>query len=188
MTQGNQPETALPIGRPVATSSGRLVSTRIEREHFLIHAPLQWVEVPGEKPTEFEFRNQTLPEQLIVTVWAPRECSTPGKMHHAADFFVKHRLSALATISKGQAIHSPPRFQSGNGQLEARCVGHDAAQSVRFAFAVRVAPAKVITVGLTRYTLVELGPPFEVHADLIFDLLQVKNPTVAPNATARPHE
>jgi len=38
------------------TTARKAGVTRIEREHFLLHAPFQWVAVPGDKPLEFEFQ------------------------------------------------------------------------------------------------------------------------------------
>jgi hypothetical protein len=164
------------VAPQAAQSPGNPGVTKIEREHFHLHAPFQWVAVPGDNPLEFEFRNQTLREQLIVTLLLPREPLAAAKLQMLAEDFGNKRLSALATLSNGRAVHSPLRIQSGSGQAEARCLGADDSHKVRFAFVVRVAPAKVVTVALTRYFMEEVGSPFDVYASSIFDFLQVKNP------------
>ena len=150
--------------------------TKIEREHFLLHAPFQWVAVPGDNPQEFEFRNQTLREQLIITVLLARERFSEPKLQPLAEDLANKRINALAKISNGKAVHSPLQPRTGSGQAEVRCTGYDQSQKVRFAFVVRVAPAKVVTVALTRYFLEEIGGPFDAYVEPIFDLLQVKNP------------
>jgi hypothetical protein len=159
-------------------------TTRIEREHFLLHAPFQWMAVPAEdsaaNPLEFEFRNKTLPEQLIVTVLLARAPFDERTRRSVAEDLVTKRLKALAQISNGHAVHSPVDYRSGSGQVEARCVAVDEPQRVRSAFVVRVAPAKVVTVALTRYFLEEVGGPFDMAAGLIFDMLQVKSPDTPP--------
>jgi hypothetical protein len=150
--------------------------TKIERDHFLLYAPFQWIAVPGENPLEFEFRNQTLREQLIITVAFLTEPSDQAKSQWIAEELAKKRLSVLATISNGHAVHLPLRFQSGSGQSEVRCFGRDEPQKVRFAFVIRATQVKVITVALTRYFLEEVGSPFESYAGSIFDFLKVKEP------------
>jgi hypothetical protein len=158
---------ARPFGNPGVT--------KIEREHFLIHAPFQWVAFPGDNPLEFEFRNQTLREQLIVTVLLTREPLGQSQVEELAMDLANKRLNALRALSKGKAVHSPPQLQRGSGQAEVRCFGGDDPQKVRFAFVVRTTPAKVVTVALTRYFLDEVGSPFQAYAGSIFDFLQVKN-------------
>ena len=158
----------------MAQPPGNPGTTKIDREHFLLHAPFQWAAVPGDNPAEFEFRNQTLPEQMIVTVLLAREPFGVAQLQPLSEDLARKRLNALATISNGKAVNSPLRSQAGSGQAETRCFGQDALQKVRFAFVVRAAPAKVVTVALTRYFLEEVGSPFEAYAGTIFDLLQVK--------------
>jgi hypothetical protein len=155
--------------------------TRIEREHFLLHAPFQWKAVPGDDPLQYEFVNQTLREQLVATVMLPRETIQPEMFRKLAEELATGRWRALATLSKGRAILSPLQFQEASGQCEVRGFARDDAEKVRIAFVIRVAPAKVVTVALTRYFLDEVGNPFEVGAGLMFDLLQVKNPGAAAN-------
>ena len=53
-------------------------TTRIERDYFTLHAPFEWKAVPPTGELQYEFRNQTLPEQLIVTVLLARDPSVPG--------------------------------------------------------------------------------------------------------------
>jgi len=159
-----------------ARSPGNPGITKIEREHFLLHAPFQWIAVPGDNPHEFEFRNQTLREQLIITVLLAREPFSASKLQPLGEDLANKRIKALATISNGKAVHSPLQPRTGSGQAEVRCTGYDIAHKVRFAFVVRVAPAKVVTVALTRYFLEEVGSPFDAYAETMFDLMQVKNP------------
>jgi hypothetical protein len=120
--------------------------TKIEREHFLLHAPFQWVAVPGDNPLEFEFRNQTLREQLIVTVLLPRDPLDQGQRHQVAKDLAEKRLNGICTVSSGRSVHSSPEIKAGAGETEARCFGHDESQKVRFGFVIRATPAKVITV------------------------------------------
>jgi hypothetical protein len=135
--------------------------------------------VPGDNPLEFEFRNQTLREQLIVTVLLTREPLGPSQVESAATELEETRLGALRTISNGHAVHSAPQLQTGSDQAEVRCFGRDEPQKVRFAFVVRAAPAKIVTLALTRYFLEEVGSPFQAYAGSIFDFLQVKSPAGA---------
>ncbi|HPF41741.1 MAG TPA: hypothetical protein PK093_24140 [Phycisphaerae bacterium] len=150
-------------------------TTRIEREHFLLHAPFEWTAVPPTKDLEYEFRNQTLPEQLIVTVILPGEPLDATKRRLVVHDLTNARLRAVSQLSSGQAEHSTPRSNEGTGQYEMRCVGVDKLNGVRFAFVVRAASDRVVTVALTRYTLVELGAPFDVYVEPIFDLLQFRS-------------
>jgi hypothetical protein len=161
--------------RPGSQPPGNPGVTKIDREHFTLHAPFQWLAEPGDNPLEFEFRNQTLREQLIVTVLLAREPFDAAGLQPLAEELANARLRALDTISNGQAVHSPLRLQSGSGQSEARCVGRDDPQKVRIAFVVRATPVKVVTVALTRYFLEEVGTPFEAYAGSIFDFLRIKN-------------
>ncbi len=178
-----EPIQAPPVSAPPVASSPATPTppanpgvSQIEREHFLLHAPFQWVAVPGDNPLEFDFRNQTLKEQLMVTVLIAREPFTGPTRRSVAEDLAKKRLSALASISNGRAVHSTPQLQSGSDQVEVRCFGRDEAQQVRIAFVIRVAAAKVVTVQLTRYFLNEVGLPFEAYSGAIFDFLKIKNP------------
>ncbi len=150
--------------------------TRIEREHFLLHAPFEWKAVPGENPLEFQFRNQTLPEQLIVTVMLAGTPFDHDELRPIAEDFAARRVEAYKQLSGGKAIASSVSIQSASGQVEARSIGHDEPNNVRFAWAIRAAPAKVVTIALTRYTLEEIGTPFPAYAGSILDFVQVKAP------------
>ena len=164
--------------RPGTQRPGEPGVTKIEREHFLLHVPFHWVAVPGDRPLEFEFHNQTLPEQLIVTVLLAREPLPPSQVEQVAGELAEMRLSALREVSGGRAVHSTPQVQTGAGQAEVRCVGMDESRQVRYGFVVRVAPAKVVTVAITRHFVEEVGHPFDLYCATISDLLQVKNPTL----------
>ena len=159
----------------VVPPPGNPGTTKIDREHFLLHAPFQWVAVAGDNPLEFEFRNQTLPEQLIVTVLLTPNPLDQTQLQQVAKDLAEKRLDALRTVSAGHAVHSAPQIQAGPEQAEVRCFGQDDSQKVRFAFLVRAAPAKTVTVALTRYFLDEVGTPFEAYCGIIFDFLQVKD-------------
>ena len=161
------PSLALPADNPGVT--------KIEREHFLLHAPFQWVAIPGDNPLEFEFRNQTLHEQLIVTVLLARKPLNQDQLQQFAKELGEKRLNAISTVSHGRSVHAPLQVKAESGDAEVRCFGHDEPQRVRFAFVVRATPAKVITASLTRYFLEEVGSPFETYCGIIFDFLQVKD-------------
>lgn len=149
-------------------------TTRIEREHFLLHAPFEWKAVPPTQELEWEFRNQNLPEQLIVTVFLTREpLDAPSRRSVVRDL-TNTRLRAIAQLSAGQFEHPPPQPNDGEGQCEMRCAGVDKLNGVRFAFVVRAASDRVVTVALTRYMLEDVGVPFEAYSGTIFDLLQLK--------------
>ncbi len=150
-------------------------TTRIEREHFLIHVPYEWKAVRGDDPLEFEFRNQTLPEQLIVTVMLAGKPLLEQTLRSAVERLVELRLAALAELSRGKAVCSPVGYQSDSGQVEARCTGVDEPNGVRIAWDIRSTKNKIVTVALTRYSLEEVGAAFEIYAGIIFDLVQVKD-------------
>src|SRR4051812_5355488 len=97
---------------------------------------------------------------MLVTVLLTREPLGASQLEGVAKELAEKRINALRTISNGHAVHSAPQVQTGSGQAEVRCLGHDEPQQVRFAFVVRAAPAKVVTVALTRYFLEEAGSPF----------------------------
>jgi hypothetical protein len=149
-------------------------TTRIEREHFLLHAPFEWKAVPPTKELEYEFRNQALPEQLIVTVLLTREAMDASRRRSVVQDLTNTRLRAIGQLSSGRAQHSPPQQNEGDGQCEMRCCGVDQSNGVRFAFVVRAASDRVVTVALTRYMLDDAGMAFENYSGTVFDLLQLK--------------
>ena len=167
------PQSSAPSPAPIVPPANP-GTTRIEREHFLLHAPFEWKAVPPTKELEYEFRNQTLPEQLIVTVLLTRELLDETRRRSAVQDLVNTRLGAIAKLSGGLAQHSTPQQNQGGGQCEMRCSGVDKANGVRFAFVVRAGSDRVITVALTRYLLDDVGMPFEAYYGMIFDLLQLK--------------
>jgi len=153
----------------------------IEREHFTLQVPFEWNEVPSDEQLKFEFRNQTLPEQIIVTVLLTKDRFSDARLRQVAEQLTNMRLDVAKRVSGGRAVASPAQFQSGSGQVEARCVIRDEVNNIRAAWVIRVAPAKVVTVALTRYTMQDLGLPFEAYSGLIFDLVQVKNSETMAN-------
>jgi hypothetical protein len=173
--QPSPPQSPAPSPTPVVPPANP-GTTRIEREHFLLHAPFEWKAVPPTKELEYEFRNQTLPEQLIVTVLVTREPLDQARRRSVVQDLTNTRLGAIAKLSGGQAQHSSPQQNEGGGQCEMRCSGVDKANGVRFAFVVRAASDRVVTVALTRYLLDDVGMPFEAYYGTIFDLLQLKGP------------
>jgi hypothetical protein len=80
----------------------------------------------------------------------------------------------FTTLSNGKAELSATDLRTGGDQAEARLSGHDAAGNVRFAVAVRANPVHAVSFSLYRYTLAELGVPFETQAGVIFDLIQLR--------------
>ena len=151
-------------------------TTHIDREHFMLQAPFEWKAVPSDQPLEFDFRNQTLPEQLIVTVLLARERFSGLQLQQVAEQLSNTRLNALARLSEGKVVASPVNFMRGSGQVEARCIARDDANKVQYAWVIRVAPDKVVTVAITRFMIEEAAMPFDAYTGVIFDFLQVKNP------------
>src|SRR5205814_467852 len=127
----------------------------------------------SERPLEFEFRNQTLPEQLIVTVLLTKSLLPLDHVERLAHELMESRLKALRQL--GASAGEVSR-QGGSGQFEIRGIAKDETNKVRYAWTIRVAPAKAVTVALTRYILKEIGSPFELYAGTIFDFVQVKDP------------
>jgi hypothetical protein len=164
-----------PAPAPIAAPSNP-GTTRIEREHFLLHAPFEWKAVPPTKELEYEFRNQTLPEQLIVTVLLTNEPLDASRRRSIVQDLTTRRLQAIAQLSNRQAEHAPPQHNEGGDQCEMRCVGLDKSNGVRFAFVVRASSDRVVTVALTRYMLDDVGMSFDIYSATIFDLLQLKGP------------
>ncbi|HZZ42859.1 MAG TPA: hypothetical protein VFE58_07965 [Tepidisphaeraceae bacterium] len=157
---------------PAANKPG---TTRIEREHFILHAPFEWIHIPGHDPMQFEFRNQSLPDQLIVSVFLAREPFADVAARRAmAKQLADKRIDAIRQLSNGKAVLSECSPSDGSTQTEIRCVGVDEPQRVRMAFVVRVTRTKVVTVSMTRYALDEPGHQFDVYSGLIFDFLQIK--------------
>lgn len=164
----------VPMPAPSPASSAG--TTKIERDHFVLHLPFQWEAVPSTDPLKLELWNKTLREQIIVSINLNRSPLSEAEQESTANGFARARLDAISKISNGQAVCSPVRIQKGNDQVEARCIGCDGSHKVRCAFAIRVTRTKVVTVALTRYFLEEIGKPFDAYADAIFDLFQVKSP------------
>ncbi len=173
--QQPSPQSPAPSPAPIVPPANP-GTTRIEREHFLMHAPFEWKAVPPTKELEYEFRNQTLPEQLIVTVLLTREPLDEDRRRSVVQDLTTTRLGAIAKLSGGKAQHAAPQQNEGDGQCEMRCSGVDQSNGVRFAFVVRAASDRVVTVALTRYLLDDVGMPFEAYYGTIFDLLQLKVP------------
>lgn len=171
---GVQPPSAVPTPAPIPASAAG--TSRIERDHFVLHLPFQWEVVPSTDPLTLELWNKTLREQIIVSIRLSRSPLGEAEQEATANRFVNARLDALSKLSNGQTSSSPVRVQKSNGQVEARCVGSDGSHKVRYAFVVRVARTKIVTVALTRYFLEEIGDPFDVYADTIFDLFEINSP------------
>lgn len=174
-----------PKNKPQTSASQKLTTnneiTRIDREHFFLQLPFRWEILESEDATQLELRNQTLPEQIITTVWSTNEVlADESARRTAVERVVANRLQALREISGGTEEHSAVTWNSGNSQIEARCIGMDQPKSVRFAFVVRADSTKIVTIALTRYFLDEIGHPFATYAEMIFDFLQIKPTVRAP--------
>jgi hypothetical protein len=169
-----------PSPQPSAPSPSQIVpsanpgTTRIERGYFLLHAPFEWKAVPPTKELEYEFWNQTLPEQLIVTVLLALEPMDAAHRRSVVQDLTNIRLGAIAKLSGSQAQHSAPQQNEGDDECEMRCSGVAQQNGVRFAFVVRAAADRVVTVALTRYLLDDVGMPFEAYCGTIFDFLRLK--------------
>jgi len=165
------------ISNPPATPNAgggqaKSQTTSIEREHFSLQAPFEWKFVRSENSLEFEFRNQTLPEQLIVTVLLTKALLSVDQLKVVGQQLMGTRLKALEQLGATGRVVSQ---QVGSGQFEIRGIARDETNKVRCAWVIRVAPAKAVTVALTRYMLEDIGLPFEMYAGSIFDFVQVKN-------------
>jgi hypothetical protein len=165
------PVASPPTGPPAGQQAN---FTTIDRENFTVVAPFQWKLIPGTNPSEFEFRNQTLPEQLMVTVLLFRESQAPDSLSSTAERLTAARVNAIRGLSNGKAAIEPVHLSQAPNQAEARCIGLDSDNKVRFAWSIRVTPQKAVTVALTRYALKEIGSPFAVYSGTIFDLVKVK--------------
>jgi hypothetical protein len=159
----------VPASGPSAGDDG---TTTADRPDFTLSVPFRWEAVPNAEG--YEFRNRVLPEQIVVTVLHhQRELGT----EELADVITRVaglRRKAIRELSSGQARLAEAPLRRGDGYVEARAIGEDTQNMVRLAFVVRGTAKKTVTVALTRYTLDEVGAPFEHYAGVIFDLLKIK--------------
>lgn len=165
------------IGVAQAVPSPNPGITSIDVEHFVLELPFAWEAVPITAKHEYEFRNQNIPEQLIVSILLNRESLDLARRRSVVQKLTEVRLGAIAELAKGRAEHSVPQKYEGNDQCEMRCVSRDRTNGVQVAFVVRAAPEKVATVTITRYALPPDGnKSFDVYSGVIFDLFQLKRP------------
>ncbi len=133
--------------------------------------PFRWISVPCEEG--YEFRNQVLPEQLIVTVLRPQYRLERTELLKTVEQLVGTRIGAIDKLSQGHATFGQPIYNQAENACEARVFGTDAPNKVRLAFMIRGTPDKIVSAALTRYSL-ENTVPLEVHAGLIFDFMKIK--------------
>src|SRR5690242_15934863 len=107
-----------PAPNPVAAPASGSGTTQIDREHCLLHAPFEWKAVPSDQPLEFDFRNQTIPEQLMITVLIARESFSGPKLREVAEQLTEMRIKVLSRLTEGRSVASPVQYQSGSGQVE----------------------------------------------------------------------
>jgi hypothetical protein len=148
-------------------------TTTADRPDFTLNVPFRWEATPCDEG--YEFRNRTLPEQIVVTVLQHKRDLTADELEESVTRLVAHRRSAIAQLSGGQAVLGETVLKRSNSEVEARVVGEDAPNKVRLAFVIRGTPKKTVTVALTRYMLEEVGAPFADYVRAIFDLLKIKN-------------
>ena len=165
-----KPPDAAPTSEPAPDSNA---TTTAERPDFTLSVPFRWEAVPCNEG--YEFRNRTLPEQIIVTVLQHKRELAPDELEDSIMRLVTVRRNAIGQLSAGKAVLSDTTLTRANGQVEARVGGEDAANKVRLAFVIRGTPKKTVTLALTRYMLEEVGTPFADYASAIFDLLKIKN-------------
>jgi hypothetical protein len=148
-------------------------TTTADRPDFTLSVPSRWEAVDCE--SGYEFRNRTLPEQIIVTVLRHKREMGAAELDCVLERLVTARRNGIAKLSSGKARLGETSLRRGNGQVEARVLGEDPANSVRLAFVIRVTPRKSVTAALNRYSPAETGVPFDDYANTIFDLFQVKD-------------
>jgi hypothetical protein len=163
----------LPTAAPTAQMlPGSDATTTADRPDFTLSVPFRWEAVPSEEG--YEFRNQTLPEQIIVTVLPHKREMGVDELEEVVTGLVALRRKAIGELSAGKARVGETVLVHSEGQVEARVIGEDTPNKVRLAFVIRGTPKKTVTVALTRYMLDEIGAPFEDYARVVFDLLKVK--------------
>ena len=165
------PESAAAASPPDPASDIRATTTA-DRPDFSLSLPFRWEAVSCEEG--YDFRNCFLPEQIIVTVLRHNHELAAEELENAITFLVSRRRSAVGQLSSSNAILGETILTRGNGQVEARVIGEDAQNKIRLAFVIRGTAKKTVTVALTRYMLKEIGTPFIVYANVIFDLLKIK--------------
>jgi hypothetical protein len=165
-----KPPDAAPAAEPAPDSNA---TTTAERPDFTLSVPFRWEAVPCDEG--YEFRNRTLPEQIIVTVVQHKRELAADELDEAIMRLVSIRRNAIGQLSAGKAVLSETTLTRANGQVEARVSGEDATNDVRIAFVIRGTPKKTVTVAITRYMLQEVGAPFAAYTGVIFDLLKIKN-------------
>jgi hypothetical protein len=152
---------------------GEVKQENAEKSDNTTADPLRWEAVPCDEG--YEFRDRTLPEQIIVTVLEHKRDLTAEELEETVTRLVALRRSAIAQLSAGKAVLGETVFKRSNSEVEARVVGEDAPNKVRLAFVIRGTPKKTLIVAFTRYTLDEVGVPFAEYVGVIFDLFKIKN-------------
>jgi len=147
-------------------------TTTADRPDFTLSVPFRWEAVPCDDG--YEFRNRTLPEQIIVMVLQHKRELATRELEEAVTRLAAVRRDAIGELSAGKAVLGETLLTRSNSQVEARVIGEDAPNKVRLAFVIRGTPKKTVTVALTRYMLEEVGAAFADYAGVIFDLLKIK--------------
>ena len=162
--------TVAPAVEPLADANA---TTTADRPDFTLSVPFRWEAVACDEG--YEFRNHTLPEQIIVTVLQHKRELASEELEEVVTRLVAHRRSAIGQLSAGKAVLGETELTRANGQVEGRVLGEDAPSKVQLAFVIRGTATKTVTVALTRYMLEDAGAPFANYAGVIFDLLKIKN-------------
>lgn len=164
------PVTAVPASEPTFDNGA---TSTADRSDFTLSMPFRWEAVPCDEG--YEFRNCTLPEQIIVTIVQHKRELAVDELEEAVTRLVALRRSAIGQFSTGNAVLGETLLTRSDGRVEARVIGADAPNKVRLAFVIRGTTRKTVTVALTRYMLEEVGTAFADYAGVIFDLLKIKN-------------
>jgi hypothetical protein len=176
------PNEGIGANAPRVTYSPKPVDTTdVDQIHLSLRLPFEWREFPPDKPFEFEFRNQKIPEQLLVTVMLAQSPFSNAQMNEIGEQLLSQRRDGVARLSEGKAILAIPTHQTKFGHLDVRCSASIEMQNIEYAWVTRITPSKVVTAALTRHTRKNLGIPFPTYAGaLIFDRFKVKPSAVAP--------
>lgn len=152
------------------TSSADGKYTSIEGREFALHLAFRWERVPSE--SSLEFRNQNLPEQLIITARQTRERLSERDRSLVLSKIVDVHQDALRKLLEGSVQISTPEQVHKGAESEARFYAKG--KSMTMALGVRYIPDRIYTFAMYRYTDVDLGMPFGIYAGTMLDLLKLK--------------
>lgn len=170
--------TYIPEAVVAQTSDGK--GTSVDCQEFLLELPFAWL--PTENEASLELRNQTLPEQLIITARSTTEPLTPEARTQVIDAVVIAHSNALKQASKGKVQLSEIQRTASSDECEGRIYAKT--DDILAALAVRYTPSVVVTFALYRYSHQDFGMPFGVYAATVFDLLKMKKQATRTGTSA----